>query len=221
MLEVKNVSRSQEQRTTEAKLRLREAALTLFSQGGYGATTLAAISVQAGFSRTLALYHYKDKAALALEILEEQILRDNHITLTECPKNASAKEAWEMLQAHLEVLTNYYGNLHGNREPDVRVTGTMAIHSAALTSRDKQLSVRVEQLSREQVTRIERILEICQQDGFIKGDTDIRAIAVLYVHSVWGLAQALFASPQAKSIIMAAFKQFGILIESLRIENLK
>lgn len=217
-MELKAVSRTQEQRTMEAKERLREAALFLFSNDGYGATSLAAISLRAGFSRTLAQYHYADKADLALEILEEQILRDNHVRLIEIPESCSAQEAWDILQSHLTALNMHYATLHGASERDVRATGGMAIHSAALSSRDEKLAARVEQLSREQVARIQRILTICKDDGFIRKDADVRAVAVLYVHSVWGLAQALFASPNAKPVIMAAFEQFGILLESLRVD---
>lgn len=92
-MQPKAVSRTQEERTSDAKMRLREAALFLFAQDGYERTTLATISLRAGFSRTLAQYHYEDKASLALEILEEQILRDNHIKLTECPEDATAQQA--------------------------------------------------------------------------------------------------------------------------------
>jgi AcrR family transcriptional regulator len=215
-MQAKTVSRTQEERTAEAKERLREAALFLFSKDGYEATSLAAISLRAGFSRTLAQYHYADRSELALEILEDHILRDNHIALIECPNDVSAEAAWEILKDHLEALKQYYGTLHGKSERDVWTTGGMAIHAAALTSGDEKLSARVEQLSREQVARIQRILTICQKEGFLDKDADARATAVFYVHSVWGLAQALFASPKAKSIIMAAFEQFGQLLESLR-----
>lgn len=97
----------------------------------------------------------------------------------------------------------------------------MAIHSAALVSRDERLSDRVEQLSREQVARIQHILELCQAGGLVAKDVDLRATAVLYVHSVWGLAQALFASPNAKPVIMAAFEQLSVLVQSLRIDGSK
>ena len=217
-MEARAVSRTQEERTSEAKMRLREAALFLFSQDGYAQTSLSAISLRAGFSRTLAQYHYADKTELALEILEDHILRDNHIALIACPEDASAEEAWRTLQNHLDALKQYYRTLHGKNDRDVRTTGGMAIHAAALTSRDPILSARVEQLSREQVARIQRILKICQENGFIDSNADVRAMAVLYVHSVWGLAQALFASPKAKTIIAAAFEQLSWLLESLRVD---
>lgn len=218
VMEARAVSRTQEERTSEAKMRLRDAALFLFAQDGYERTPLAAISLRAGFSRTLAQYHYADKTELALEILENHILRDNHIALIECPEDASADEAWRILQNHLDTLKQYYGTLHGTGDRHIRTAGGMAIHAAALTSRDPTLSSMVEQMSREQVARVQNILRLCQRKNFIDANADVRAIAVLYVHSVWGLAQALFASPKAKTIIAAAFEQLSSLLESLRVD---
>lgn len=215
-MQPKAAPRTQEERTADAKARLREAALYLFANDGYERTTLAAISLRAGFSRTLAQYHYADRGALALEILEDHIVRDNHIALIECSDDASAEEAWALLQGHLDALKRHYGSLHGTSERDAETTGAMAIHAAALTSTDTALSQRVEQLSREQVARIERILRLCQDQGMIAQSVDIRATSVLYVHAVWGLAQALFASPNARPILMGAFEQFGALLNSLK-----
>lgn len=220
-MEAKVATRTQEERTAEAKERLHEAALFLFANEGYGAVSLPAISLRAGFSRALAQYHYADKAALALEILDDQVMRDNHIHLINCSDDCRAPEAWSVLQSHLAALEEYYGSLHGTKRRDIHVAGGMAIRTAALTSRDATLSARVEQLSREQVARIERILRLCQTQGFIKPDTDIRGTAVLYVHSVWGLAQALFASPQAAATIKTAFEQLGRMLDSLRVEKSK
>ena len=139
--------------------------------------------------------------------------------MIDCPSNATGEEAWDMFQAHLKALKLHYGSLHGASDRDAETTGAMAIHAAALTSGDKALSKRVEQLSSEQVDRIEHILDLCQRDGLIGPQVDIRPTAVLYVHSVWGLAQALFASPQAKNVITLAFEQFAAMLESLKIEQ--
>ncbi|MBK9009378.1 TetR/AcrR family transcriptional regulator [Novosphingobium sp.] len=136
-------SRTQEERTEEAKARLRDAALELFAADGYDATTLAAISLHAGFSRTLAQYHYPDKGALALELLEERILRDNHLELLDCPPDASAQQAWAALQKHLSEVTEYYGALHGGAQKSAKLRGEMAIHAAALMGSDEAISARV------------------------------------------------------------------------------
>ncbi|MBK6802010.1 MAG: TetR/AcrR family transcriptional regulator [Novosphingobium sp.] len=212
-------SRTQEERTEEAKARLRDAALELFAADGYDATTLAAISLHAGFSRTLAQYHYPDKGALALELLEERILRDNHLELLDCPPDASAQQAWAALQKHLSEVTEYYGALHGGAQKSAKLRGEMAIHAAALMGSDEAISARVALLTRELIAAKERLLEICRKQGMISVDADVHALAVLQVHSIWGLALALFANPKGGRQIKAALAQIGAMLEALRVKN--
>lgn len=219
MAGVAAISRTQEERTEAAKQRLRDAALAVFGQDGYEATTLSAISLQAGFSRTLAQYHYPDKAALALELLDERINRDNHLELLDCPDNASAAAAWDCLIRHLNSVADYYGRLHGSCDISVTVRGEMALHSAALMGSDLAMTARVHALTVGLIARIERLFEICRKAGWIAKSSDSHALAILHVHSIWGLAQALFANPKGIRPVMAAFAQIGVLMDAMRIEN--
>lgn len=216
MERVAAVSRTQEERTEEAKVRLRAAALELFAVDGYDSVTLAAISLKAGFSRTLAQYHYPDKGALALELLEERILRDNHTDLLDCPDGAGAGYAWAALMQHLREVTEYYGALHGESGRSVQLRGEMAIHAAALMGGDPAISARVARLTHDLISRIERLLDICRDDGMIPRETDVHALAVLHVHSIWGLALALFANPNGGRQVRAALGQIRVLLEALR-----
>lgn len=216
MAGVMALSRTQEERTEAAKQRLREAALFVFGQQGYEAVTLSTISLKAGFSRTLAQYHYPDKAALALELLDERITRDNHIDLLDCPDDASAEQAWDCLMRHLEGVSAYYADLHGAGSRSTVVRGEMALHAAALMGSDAALSARVHALTVDLIGRIEKLFEICRKAGFIRHDADSHALAILHVHSIWGLAQALFATPTGGKPIAAAFDQIRVLLEALR-----
>lgn len=209
-------SRTQEERTEDAKARLREAALALFAADGYEATSLAAISLKAGFSRTLAQYHYSDKQALALELLEERVLRDNHLDLLDCPADTGGERAWQALIDHLGAVSDYYGSLHGGTAQSVKLRGEMAIHAAALMGCDEAISASVGRLTSDLIARIERLLEICRREGMIPAATDVHAVAVLHVHSIWGLALALFANPRGARQVRAAFEQIGVLLEALR-----
>ena len=85
--------RTQEERTEEARSRLRAAALELFASEGYAAPSMATISLRAGYSRTLAQYHYADKAAIALALIKDRLRRDNHVELLDCPADAPAEQA--------------------------------------------------------------------------------------------------------------------------------
>lgn len=209
-------ARTQEERTEEAKSRLRAAALELFAAQGYDAVSLAAISLKAGFSRTLAQYHYPDKAALALELIEDRLRRDNQVELLGCPADASGEEAWAALMAHLDGVSRHYGSLHGGGGQNVAVRGEMAIHAAALMGSEPEITRRVDVLTRDLIKRVERLFEICRGDGTIPVASDAHALAVLHVHSIWGLALALFASPRAGRQIDAAMNQITVLLEALR-----
>lgn len=219
MAKVAAVARTQAERTEEAKALLRVAALELFAIDGYDATTLAAISVKAGFSRTLAQYHYPDKGALALELLEERIVRDNHADLLDCPDGAGAEHAWAALMQHLREVTEYYSALHGESSRSVQLRGEMAIHAAALMGGDPAISAHVARLTHDLISRIRRLLDICLNDGMIPRETDAHALAVLHVHSIWGLALALFANPNGGRQVKAAFCQIRLLLEALRANN--
>lgn len=208
--------RTQEARTEAAKERICAAALALFGSDGFEGTTLAAISLKAGFSRTLAQYHYPDKASLALELLDDRIRRDNHFDLLCCKADASGEEAWACLIRHLEAVSVYYGNLHGTNEHSVALRGEMALHAAALMGTDAALTARVNDLTVELIGRIERLFEQCGKAGVIPAGSDSHALAVLHVHSVWGLAQALFANPKGGRPIAAAFAQIRVLLDGLR-----
>ena len=216
MAGVAAIARTQEERTEAAKQRLREAALLMFGQDGYDATTLSVISLKAGFSRTLAQYHYPDKAALALELLEERISRDNHLDLLDCPDNASAEQAWDCIVRHLDAVADYYGRLHGSCDLGMAVRGEMALHSAALMGADASITAKVHALTVDLIARIERLFEMCRKGGLIADSADSHALAILHVHSIWGLAQALFANPKGIRPVMAAFAQIGVLLDALR-----
>jgi AcrR family transcriptional regulator len=216
MTGVAAIARTQEERTEAAKQRLREAALAVFGRDGYDAATLSSISLKAGFSRTLAQYHYADKAALALELLDERIKRDNHLELLECRDDASPAEAWDCLIRHLDAVADYYARLHGSCDLSVTVRGEMALHSAALMGADPAMTARVHALTVDLIARIERLFLICRDGAWIDKEADCHALAILHVHSIWGLAQALFANPKAIRPVMAAFAQIGVMLEALR-----
>jgi len=210
------MSRTQVERTEAAKKRIREAALWLFGQNGYEVTTLSAISLKAGFSRTLCQYHYAEKSDLALELLDERIRRDNHLELLNCDDTSDAHRAWASLIRHLDAVKAYYGNLHGLSDHGMVVRGEMALHAAALMGVDAALSARVHELTVDLIGRIERLFEICRKAELIPYESDAHALAVLHVHSIWGLAQALYANPRGGKAIGAAFDQVRFLLDALR-----
>lgn len=207
---------TQEDRTREAKRRLRETALLVFADGGYEAATLGSISLKAGFSRTLAQYHYPDKKTLALELLRDRIVRDNHIQLVESSPHDTAEQAWAALFTHLNTLKDYYIEMHAGKKLNPRANGEMAIHAAAFISKDDDFRACVEEQARDQVQRIGQIFETCRRGGWIAKTTNTHALAILYVQSIWSLAQALYTSPFARKSIGDAFDQLSLLLNGLK-----
>ncbi len=207
---------TQEERRRDAKRRLQEAALYLFAHEGYDPVTLGAISLKAGFSRTLAQYHYPDKQSLALGLLRDRILRDNHIELLDSGPGTSPEKAWDALMAHLQTLKHYYVALHAGAKPNMRANGEMAIHAAAFISKDSAFRACVEEQSRDQVARIEALLGICRKGGLIPEAADVHGLAILYVQSIWSLAQTLYTSPFARKTIANSFDQLAVLFKALR-----
>jgi len=213
------ISRTQEERSEEAKARLRAAALDLFAADGYEQTSLAAISLRAGYSRTLAQYHYPEKSAIALELIGDRLRRDNHVELLDCPDDADGEAAWKALNNHLGEVSRYYGALHGTGDHGTVVRGEMAIHAAALMGTDPALTAQIAASTRDLIARVERLFENCRRDGTIRPDTDAHGMAVLHVHSVWGLALALFANPKGERAVEAAFRQIRVLLDGLRSQD--
>lgn len=215
----RKVRATQEERRRDAKRRLREAALYLFAKDGYDAVTLGAISLKAGFSRTLAQYHYPDKEALALELLRDRIVRDNHIDLVDIAPDDTPAQAWNALITHLQTLKTYYVEMHAGDTPNLAANGEMAIHAAAFISKDPEFRACVEEQSRDQVSRIETLLEICRKGGLIGEASNVHALAILYVQSIWSLAQTLYTSPFARQSIGQSFDQLAVLLDGLRCDN--
>lgn len=64
-----------QQRSEETRLRLLEAATSLFSQQGYDATGVAEICARAGVSKGAFYHHFESKQALFLALLDEWLVR--------------------------------------------------------------------------------------------------------------------------------------------------
>jgi AcrR family transcriptional regulator len=210
------VRRTQAERTEAAKAQVRAAALELFALRGYEATTLADISVRAGFSRALAQYHYGDKSALAVELLDARMRRDLHADILICPPGTPAEVAWARLQAHLDASWDHYRKAHGKGQASLRIRGEIVLQQAASISADAKMGERLNALTAGLVTRVAHVLEICREAGFLRADVDVPSNAVFYVHSIWGLASALFANPRGESQIAGAVEALRGAMAALR-----
>ena len=208
--------RTQVERTEAAKTRIQAAALELFALKGYEGATLADISLRAGFSRALAQYHYGEKSALAVELLDARMRRDLHADMLLCPPGVAADAAWARLLAHLEASWEHYRKAHGNGQASLQVRGEIVLQQAASISADAKMAERLNALTAGLVSRVAHVLEICRGAGFLRADVDVPSTAVLYVHSIWGLASALFANPRGEPQLAGAVGALRASLEALR-----
>jgi AcrR family transcriptional regulator len=208
--------RTQIERTDEAKARIRVAALELFALQGYEATNLAEISLRAGYSRALAQYHYADKSALAIELLEARMRRDLHADMLICSPSVPAAKAWSLLQEHLAASWEHYRAAHGEGHASLRVRGEIVVQQAASFSTDTRMAERLNALTAVLVSRVAHILQMCRDAGFLRADVDVQAVAVFYVHAIWGLASALFVNPRGELQLAGAIGVLRQALESLR-----
>lgn len=86
---------------SDAKERLREAAITLGAQSGVGALTVQGIATAAGVSKALVLYHFGDKDALLREVLTRLGERDAQ-AIRAASTAPDALEAWRGLAGNAE-----------------------------------------------------------------------------------------------------------------------
>jgi len=210
---------TQVERTEAAKTRIRAAALELFALKGYEAATLAEVSLRAGFSRALAQYHYGDKSALAVELLDARMRRDLHAEMLACPPGAKPQDAWARLMAHLDASWEHYRKAHVEGQGGLKVRGEIVLQQAASISADPKMAERLNALTAGLVSRVAHVLEICRQAGFIRAEVDVQSAAVFYVHTIWGLASALFANPRGEPQLAGAVGVLRGALEGLRAEG--
>lgn len=82
-----------------------EVATRLFSQDGYGGTTLDDIAAEIGFTKPAIYYWFESKEAILFEI-HDRIVRDslNRVVQIRAGSTAAAEQLREVLMSHVETL---------------------------------------------------------------------------------------------------------------------
>jgi AcrR family transcriptional regulator len=166
--------RSQEERRAESSRRLLEAAIALFAERGYDATSAGAIAERAGYSRSLVNVRYGSKEGLLETILSTE-LEDRLLPAADASANGLDRllapvdgvlvlldEDPRLLRAFFVVLFEAVGPV------------------PALGSRVRAWLTRLEQATR-------RALEDGQRDGSVRSDADADAVIEEFAHLSVGL----------------------------------
>lgn len=203
--------RTQEERNAVAKARLCQCALELFALHGYDAVTLSDIGLRAGYSRSLAQYHFSGKTQLAETLLDQLGQRYLRASVLELDAADGGAEAWRRLERHLDESWENFRAMHGHGDSALAARGEMVLSATATFSADQGLRERLRGVTAPLLAQIERTLRICQRDGVIGAGVDPATVAVFYASSIWGMVNVLFANrgnQQQLSDLVALLKHF-------------
>jgi len=216
MATARKYSRTQEERNNIAKTRLCQAALELFALQGYDCTTLSDIGVRAGYSRSLAQYHFSSKTQLAEMLLEEMGQKALKTDVLQMPPMATGEEAWQKLEKHLAQTWSNYGSMLDGHDTDLAARGEMILNVTAIFSPDPVLREKLREVSDVLIQRIQHALRLCIRDGVIRHDVDPYSVATFYSASIWGIANALFAAPQERDRLVKVVETLKGFMNTLR-----
>ncbi|EJM21075.1 MULTISPECIES: TetR/AcrR family transcriptional regulator [unclassified Pseudomonas] len=212
---IKN-SRSQEERNAIAKAKLCEAALELFALRGYDSTSLADIGVRAGYSRSLAQYHFANKTQLGELLLEDMGNRDLQAHVLKLPDDADGQLAWQQLECHLDESWQNYRSMLDGSDSNLAARGEMILCVTAIFSSDSALREKLKAVSQVLIQRVRHALQLCIRDGVIRADVDASSVATFYTSSIWGLVNTLFAEPDSKEHLNEAVQTLKNFMNTLR-----
>jgi AcrR family transcriptional regulator len=209
-------ARTQEERNAIAKAKLCEAALELIALQGYDTTTLADIGVRAGYSRSLAQYHFGTKTVLAVLLLEEMGRRDTQTHVLKLPADATGTDAWRQLHIHLEDSWQNFCAMHDGSDSNLAARGEMILCATATFSPDPVLREKLNEVSRVLTSHVAKAVRLCIRDGVLRADLNANNIALFYVTAIWGMVNALFADPVNKEYFSTMKDTLMNYLETLR-----
>lgn len=205
--------KKQEERTAAAKAAIRVAALELFSLQGYDLTTLSQISSRAEFSRGLAQYHYKTKAALAEELLDEAVawqIRNYGLRNTEKTVGMNVLE-------HLQFQVEYNGKLMSalfSGEKSLEYRGRAILTSIATISSDDRLRKKIQYSNSIVGRKISNAIKSGMEQGVVREDVDPDGAVAFYIGANWGLLNEFCAEPLHHERVLQGFNTLRQAIQS-------
>jgi AcrR family transcriptional regulator len=208
-------ARTQEERNAIARTRICTAALQLFALQGYEATTLSDIGLRAGYSRSLAQYHFPTKTELAERLLDDMAQRDLQRHVLNLAPDAGGEDAWRQLQLHLDSSWQHYCAMHDDAEGSLEARGVMILSVNAIFAPDPQLRNKLNDISETLHARVVAALRLCMRDGILKPGLDADAVAMFYLSHIWSLANTLYANPGQRARIAAMIDIFKTFLRTL------
>jgi AcrR family transcriptional regulator len=187
------------------KVEIVDAAISLFSQGGYKGASLAVIADSAGLTRPGLLHHFSSKEELLLAVLDERDRRD------EAEMNAGFAKGKDVFTALMDLVDHNANSLEMVRLFTVLV-GESAVSDAH--PGHEHFSERYRHVLDVTVSRLERAAEA----GEIAADTDCTLVARILLAVMDGLQIQLLLDPEFD--MGAAFRVLSGVIEAAAVRGL-
>ncbi|SDS96281.1 transcriptional regulator, TetR family [Halopseudomonas xinjiangensis] len=171
----------------KTRLKIIEAALTLFSRNGYSNTTLAMIGTEAGFSRGPIYWHFKNKDDLYQAVLAYSQEPLERLILEAANRSNQPLEAVERFAADwLTLLTD---------DAWFRQSFEILLNKTELTEAVGLILVRERQLTENMIDTLASLFATAQQQGLISMTLAAKRLGLLTYTYLMGITQSWLFAP--------------------------
>jgi len=178
------------------RAQIKEAAINLFSQKGYDQATMDDLVLEAGISKSLIYWYWKNKSALLAELVDTCMttytdLLQSFVSSTESYPQKINRLIWEFTETfkrndRLNKLV-HFSSLHHPKKPD------------------ENFGEQVNGYYHEVLSLLEELLAQGVAAGAIKPDLDVKALALLLLTTVEGFIymSILEERPPVERVLLA------------------
>ncbi len=175
------MARKTKEEAEKTRLKLLDAALTVFSKKGYVRSTLNDIAKEAGVTRGAIYWHFKDKANL-FEALSDEIDRCTE-TRTEDLMELAPQSLFDLR----EMIMKWFMNLENDQK--FRTFYEFVTYKIEFHEELEPVLARQRREKRMVLKSIENDIRNLQLQGEVREDIDPGHVAIMICSFVWGLAE--------------------------------
>tara|TARA_R110000764_G_scaffold193904_4_gene279216 strand:- start:3398 stop:4009 length:612 start_codon:yes stop_codon:yes gene_type:complete len=187
----------------KTRLKIIEAALTLFSRNGYSNTTLAMIGTEAGYSRGPIYWHFKNK-----DDLFQAVLAYSQEPLEQLVAQARNGELAPL--ATIERFVRRWFDLLVE-DPWFRQSFEILLNKTELTDAMAATLKRERKLTRSMISTLQELLVAAKRDGGVPDAQPTEQLALMIYTQLMGVTQSWLFAPRLFNL----GKQRGFFTERL------
>ncbi len=187
----------------KTRLKIIEAALTLFSRNGYSNTTLAMIGTEAGYSRGPIYWHFKNK-----EDLFQAVLAYSQEPLEQLVAQARNGELLPLATIE-RFVTRWFDLLV--EDAWFRQSFEILLNKTEMTEAVSATLKRERKLTRSMISTLQELLLAAQEEGAIPQSQPAEQLALMVYTQLMGLTQSWLFAPR----LFKLSKQRGYFAERL------